>query len=216
MFFSNNVIFLGGGKFSHQIKQNYLHNYSNSCFLYQNKKLKVKEKNISFYISEDYNNGIELINSNLKNEYYIITIGEPNKKEEIENKFLSKYNHKKIDLISINNDIDKKSLIKSGGVILNSIICYGVKMDENVFISSWCIISPNTKIEKNCSIFARTTVSANCRIGKNTTIGTNCYIHEGISIGKNCSISPGSNIFENIEDDTIYFKGNLIKRINQL
>jgi acyl-[acyl carrier protein]--UDP-N-acetylglucosamine O-acyltransferase len=211
--FSDNIIFLGGGKFSKQIKSNYLHNYDKSFISYDNQKLKVKEKNISYYISADYNKGFDFITPNSKNDYYIITIAEPNQKEDIENKFLTSHSKiKKINLISINNDIDETSIIRSGGVIINSIICFNSLIKENVFISSWCIISPNVIIGKNCSIFARTTIAANCFVGENTSIGTNCYIHEGITIGKNCTISPGSIIFENISDNTFYFKGTLIKK----
>ena len=213
--FSSDITFLGGGKFSKQIKQNYLYNYNKSFFLYQKQKLKVKDKNISYYISEEYNNGLNYIYKNSKKKFYAITIADCNQKENIEKKFLLLYpKSKKIDLISINSDIDKTSIIRSGTIILNSIICFNSLIKENVFISTWCIISPNTIIGKNCSIFARTTISANCFIDENTVIGTNCYIHEGIKIGKNCSISPGSSIFENIPDNIIYFNNKLIKRIN--
>jgi UDP-3-O-[3-hydroxymyristoyl] glucosamine N-acyltransferase len=211
-FFSDNIVFLGGGKFSNQIKQNYLHNYNKSFFLYQNQKLKVKKNNISYYISEDYNNGKENIFPNLKNDYYIITIADPNKKEKIEKKFLLNHSKiKKINLISINNDIDN-CYIKEGTIILNSIISFNVLIKENVFISAWCIIEPNVIIGKNCSIFARTTIGANTEIGNNTLIGTNCYVHENCKIGNNCTISAGSSIFENIPDDSIYFKNKLIKK----
>jgi acetyltransferase-like isoleucine patch superfamily enzyme len=212
--FSSDVVFLGGGKFSKQIKQNYLHNYANSSFLYKNKKIKVKENNISYYISDDYNNGAEKITPNLKNDYYIITIAEPNKKEQLEKKFLQNhFNCKKIELININSDIDN-STIKQGTIILNSIISFDCIINKNVFISAWCIIEPNVVIGDNCSIFARTTVTANCKIGNNTSIGTNCYINNNIKIGNNCSISPGSNVFEDIPDDYIFFQNKLIKRID--
>jgi len=41
--------------------------------------------------------------------------------------------------------------------------------------------------------------------GENTKIGINCSLMPGILIGSNCNIGPASVVFENIENDTIFY-----------
>lgn len=41
--------------------------------------------------------------------------------------------------------------------------------------------------------------------GENTNIGINVSLMPGVLIGSNCAIGPGSVVFENLEDNTVYY-----------
>ena len=215
MLFSSNILILGSGNFAQEISLNYLSNIDRSSFIYHGKKLRVNEKNLSYYKSHDFLiNGEKSINPNSKNDYYIVGVGFPHKKKIIEDKFLESYvSIKKIDLLNINSDIHKSAQIGHGTIALNSIISYDTCLSNNVLISAWCIISNNVFIGTNSTVFARTTILPNAVIGHNTFIGSNSFINHGVRIGSNCSISPGSTIYEDVPDNVIYISGKIISKI---
>jgi len=42
-------------------------------------------------------------------------------------------------------------------------------------------------------------------VGENTKTGIHCSLMPGVLIGSNCQIGPNSIVFENLENNTIFF-----------
>lgn len=94
------------------------------------------------------------------------------------------------------------------GVLGDTIIKRGVKIDSLVHISH------NVKIEQNSLIIAKTMIAGSVSIGKDCWIGPSSSIINGISIGNNVTVGIGSNVIRDVPDNVIV-AGNPAKIIRK-
>ena len=94
------------------------------------------------------------------------------------------------------------------GVLGNTIINKGTKIDNLVHIAH------NVEIGTNTLIIAKAMIGGSVRIGDNCWIGPSTSIINGIQIGNNVLVGIGSNILKNVPDNTVV-AGNPAKVIRE-
>lgn len=149
----------------------------------------------------------------IKNNLFLICVGDVNKREQIYNqykglKYFTYINNKK-------NILDNNNIIGEG-----SIICKGTILTTNIILGHHCHINLNSTIGHDVKIGNFVTcspgvnISGNCNIGNNVLIGTNSAIRENIQICDNVIIGMGSVITKNITEPGIYIGVPAKKIIN--
>ena len=78
------------------------------------------------------------------------------------------------------------------GVLSDTVICNGVKIDHHVHVAHNAVIGENT------IIIAHTVVGGSVRIGRNCWIGIGAMIKDNIEIGDNATIGMGAVVLQNV------------------
>ena len=175
-------------------------------------------REIFYHLKKNKYNNVTIVNDmennlfHMKNNLYLICIGDINKREQIYNQYKSlKY------FTYINNQkniLDNNNIIGEG-----SIICKGSILTTNIILGNHCHINLNSTIGHDVKIGNFVTcspgvnISGNCTIGNNVLIGTNSSIKENIQICNNVIIGMGSVVIKNITEPGIYV-GVPAKKIN--
>lgn len=158
------------------------------------------------------------INLNDDNIKYLNCIGNPFNREILYNNLkLNNFNDKNYikNYISLKSILLNESNIKIG---LNSIICAGSILTNNIIIGKYthinlnCTIGHDVKIGDFVTCSPGVNISGNCIIGNNVLIGSNTCIKENITIGNNIIIGMGSVVTKNILDTGTYI-GNPCKKM---
>tara|TARA_B100000963_G_scaffold359435_1_gene386788 strand:- start:381 stop:965 length:585 start_codon:yes stop_codon:yes gene_type:complete len=149
-------------------------------------------------IGNDYNFSTE------KQYFYILTLDNPQKKEEVYEKFYSKR--------KFANFISKKANISGDAVYgIGNIFQLGVKIMKNVRIGDHCKINIDSTIHHDCNVGNFNTLAPGVRllgnviIGNNVFIGSNAIVLPGIKIGNNCIIGAGSLVNRNVSNNNKVF-----------
>jgi sugar O-acyltransferase (sialic acid O-acetyltransferase NeuD family) len=155
-------------------------------------------------------NDIEHNLYNIKNNSFLICVGDVNKRQEIYNNYTKLQYCTYID--NIDNVLDNDNIIGQG-----SIICKGSILTTNIKLGIQCHINLNSTVGHDVKIGNFVTcspgvnISGNCNIGNNVLIGTNASIKENINICDNVIIGMGSVVLKDITEKGIYF-GNPLKK----
>ena len=101
-------------------------------------------------------------------------------------------------IISPKSYISKRSIIKSGTIVMHgAIVNSQTKIGENCIINSNSLIEHDCKLGNNCHVSTAATLNGGVKIGKNSFIGSRAVIRENIIIKDNSFIKMGHVVTKN-------------------
>lgn len=149
------------------------------------------------------------------NKYKLVNSIGFNPENDIRKKIYKKYKDEGFKFFTIIHPsaiISRTAKIKEGSQILSSAsILPNVIIGENCIINTKSSIDHDSIIDDNVNVSPNATICGNVRIKKNTYIGASSTILNNITIGQNCHIFPGSMVNKNIDDNSKYINGKIIK-----
>lgn len=162
-------------------------------------------ENLPCFVDDDFicQNTISLSKFNSKEYMVMVTISDPNKREEIikklpkDTKFFS-FIHPTC-LIFDNVKIGYGSFIGAMSILMTN-----TKLGNHTILNRSNHIGHDTVIGNFFSSMPGAIVSGNCEIGNKVFLGTNSSIKEKIKICDNVTIGLNSGVVKNINDRGVY------------
>ena len=160
-----------------------------------------------------------------KNYSIFIAISYSQNNLKRKNKFLEikKKGYKFANYISTKSNFVPKILHGENIAILeNQSIQPFVKIEDNVFIWSGCVLGHHSKIKSHCWITSGTNIGGNVKISERCFFGLNSTIGHMTNIGENCFIGANALVTKHIKKNSVYINNDTkkfkldIKNFNRL
>ena len=195
------VITGAGGMAKELFEVLHQHGYSEEIFFFDDVSPRAPKQIFGSYVLR---NVMEVKEAFVKNDNFILGLGNPFLREKVYQKFAA-INGRLNSLVSplatvgkFGNIIGTGCNIMTGVVITNNVtLGKGVLINVNASISHDCMLGDFTEISPGAVITGK------CRIGNYTLIGSNATIMPGISIGKGVIVGAGAVVTKNIADNAI-------------
>lgn len=146
--------------------------------------------------------------ANYQDYYFVIAIGNPQKREE-----LSKLPLKWYTAIHPTAVISKSSAIGQGTVIMpNAVINARAKVGSHCIINTGAIVEHDNIISDFAHISVGAKLGGTVNIGERTWIGIGTTISNNLSVCRDCMIGAGSLIIKDLTEPGTYY-GTPVRKI---
>lgn len=148
-----------------------------------------------------------------KKKLFIISYAKNLKLRSDTFEFIKKKKLKLANILCKSSIIHSSVKIKNGCVVESFVKVFnGSIVGENVMIEAGSTIGSFNKIGKNTVIAQHVNTGAKVLIGSNCMIGMGATITPNCKIGNNCFISANETIRNKIPNNSIVFKGKILKK----
>lgn len=151
----------------------------------------------------------------IADEQYAMAIASPQLKKEISEKLKGR-GMTFATLIHPDVSLGKRASLGEGVILFeHTIVDIDVKLDDFVFINTFCTIGHDAVIGRCTTIAPSVGISGTCKVGQCVNIGGHSYIIPGRKVGDHAVIAAGSIVFSNVREKTTVL-GNPAKRMKAI